>query len=111
MRQAGAAGIVSFVLLAIGNFIAPLWDIPATNAPATEFARYARDTLGDRLVGVTVEVERQHRALELREHARQTRDEAVQLLARDHLVDRVVRRRAGQHLVEGRLRVAGRGGR
>src|SRR3954462_12589871 len=55
-----------------------------------------------------VEVERQHRALELRQHAREARHEAVQLLTRDHLVHRIVGHRAGQHLVERRLAVAGR---
>src|SRR3954451_13377343 len=73
--------------------------------------RVAREPLGDRLVRVPVEIERQHRALELRQHARQACHEAVQLLARDHLVHGVVRGRPRQDLVERRLRVAGRGGR
>src|SRR4051812_9379902 len=71
--------------------------------------RVAREPLGDRLVRVPVEVERQHRALELGKDARQTRHQAVQLLARDHLVHGVVRDRPGEDLVERRLRVAGRG--
>ena len=43
---------MSFVLLAIGNFISPLWDIPATSAPAAEFARYAGDNRGELIAGV-----------------------------------------------------------
>src|SRR4051812_25748371 len=71
--------------------------------------RVAREPLGDRLVRVAVEVERQHGALELGQHAREARHEAVQLLARDHLVDRIVGERPRQHLVERRLGVAGGG--
>jgi hypothetical protein len=52
MRLAGTAGIASFVLLVIGNFISPLWDIPATTAPAAEFSRYARETRGELIAGV-----------------------------------------------------------
>src|SRR3954468_9022833 len=70
--------------------------------------RVAREPLGDRLVGVAVEVERQDGALELRQDARQARDEAVQLPARDPLVHRVVRHRARKHLVERRLGVTRR---
>ena len=44
----------------------------------------------DHLVGVTVEIERQDAALELGENAGQAGDQAVELLARDHLVDGVV---------------------
>ena len=43
---------MSFVLLAIGNFISPLWDIPSTGAPAAEFARYARGTRGELIAGI-----------------------------------------------------------
>ena len=41
----------------------------------------AHQPLADRLVRVAVEVERQNRALELRQHAREARHQAVQLLA------------------------------
>lgn len=41
MKLAGAAGILSIVLAAIGFVIQPLWDIPATGSTAAEFARFA----------------------------------------------------------------------
>ena len=74
--------------------------------------RVALQALGDHLVGVAVEVEREHPALEVREHAGdagEAGDEALQLFGRDHLVDRVVDARPGQDLVQGRFRVARRG--
>src|ERR1700744_2588198 len=76
--------------------------------------RVAFETLGNLLVGVAVEVERQHPDLEIREDpgdTRQAGDEALQLFGRDHLVDRVMDARPRQDLVEGRFRVAARGGR
>src|SRR3954447_10739254 len=68
--------------------------------------RVALEGLAYRLVGMTVEIERQHRALELRQHARQAGHEALQLLRGDHLVHGVVRRGPGQELIEGGVAVA-----
>ena len=71
----------------------------------------ALEPLGDRLVGVAVEVEREDPALEVREHpgdAGEAGDEARQLFGGDHLVDRVVDARAGQDLVQGGVGVAAR---
>src|SRR5215210_358788 len=73
--------------------------------------RVALEPLRDRLIAVPVEVEGQHRALQLRKHARQAGDQAVELLGGDHLVDRVVRGRAGKQLVELGIAVATAGGR
>src|SRR3954454_24753885 len=70
----------------------------------------AVELLADHLVGVTVEVERQHAALELGENAGQAGDQALQLLAGDLLVGGIANGRAGQNLLEGCLRV-GTGGR
>src|SRR5215211_597558 len=69
--------------------------------------RVALQALADPLVGVAVEVERQDVALELREDARQARDEAPKLLGGDHPLGRVLAHRPGQHLLEGRFRVRG----
>src|SRR3954454_21724590 len=72
--------------------------------------RVAPQPLADDLVGVAVEVERQHARLEVREDRRKAGDQRAQLLGRDDLVDRIVRGGAGQHLVERGLPVdRGRG--
>ena len=60
----------------------------------------------DVLVGVPVEVQAEHARLELGEHGGQAGHERAQLLGGDRLVDRVVRRRAGQDLVQRRLGLA-----
>src|SRR4051794_30084481 len=67
--------------------------------------RVAVEARRDRLVRIAVQVERQHRALELREHAGQACHQRMQLLAGDHLVHRVVRGRARQDLVQRRVRL------
>src|SRR5215212_11120750 len=72
--------------------------------------RVALEPVGDRLVAVPVQVERQHRALQLGQDAREARHQAVQLLGGDHLVDRIVRRRTREQLVERRIAVATAGG-
>jgi hypothetical protein len=71
----------------------------------------ALEPLGDHLVGVAVEVEREHPALEVRQDpgdARQAGDEAGELFGRDDLIDGVVNARARQDLVERGFRVAAR---
>src|SRR3954470_9995853 len=71
----------------------------------------AAEALADLLVAVPVEVERQHAGLELRQRRGEARDQRLQLLGADDLVDRVVDRRARDDLVERRLAVLGGGGR
>ena len=65
----------------------------------------ALETLTDRLIGVAVEIQRQDVTLQVREDARQAGDEALQLLAGDHLVRRVADGWAREDLLEGRLGV------
>src|ERR1700709_2864869 len=72
----------------------------------------ALQLLGDHLVGVAVEVEREDAALEIGEDAGgggEAGDQAGELFGGDHLVDRVVDAGAGQDLVQGRVRVPGGG--
>jgi hypothetical protein len=40
LRSAGFAGVASFVLILVAAFVAPLWDIPATQEPAADVAAY-----------------------------------------------------------------------
>src|SRR5688500_532764 len=68
--------------------------------------RIAVETVTDRLVGMPVEIEGEDLALELREHAREAGDEALELLGRDHPLRRVLASRPREHLLERRLRVA-----
>ena len=62
--------------------------------------RVAHQPLADLLIGVAVQIQRQHAALELGQRTREAPHQRAQLLRGDHLVDRVVHGRAGQHLVE-----------
>src|SRR6201985_3650835 len=62
------------------------------------------------LVGVTVEIERQHARLELGTGGGAARYQRPELVGADHLIDGVVDRRAGDDLIQGGLALgAGRG--
>src|SRR5439155_24591110 len=60
----------------------------------------AGQPLADLLVGVAVQVQREHAALELRQRPRQTADQRAQLVRGDDLVDRIVHGGPRQRLIE-----------
>jgi hypothetical protein len=53
-RQAGAAGILCFVLILAAFLVAPLWDLPPTSASGAEIAGYTHDHRGQLIAAMLV---------------------------------------------------------
>src|SRR4051812_3743326 len=54
VRQAGAAGVLCFVLILAAFLVAPLWNLPPTSASGAEIAAYTHDHRGQLIAAVLV---------------------------------------------------------